>query len=118
MNPSQTNISEEEEEKARQVFECFKKSSFEESSNEQSKEIEGILESVIEESRKRIVNWRHTEVTSSCFTIQCHPFQDSEGMWKAGWTPLHVAARTNDVESAKLLIAYGADIEARNLVIF
>ena len=55
------------EELANKVFECFKKRRFEESSNEQSNEIEGILQSVNDgESRKRIVNWRHTEVTSSC----------------------------------------------------
>ena len=43
--------------------------------------------------------------------------EENRGMWKAGWTPLHVAARFNDVESAKLLIKYGADIEAENNVI-
>ena len=52
------------EEKANRVFECFKKRR---GSNEQSMEIEGILQSVNDgKSRKRIVNWRHTEVTSSC----------------------------------------------------
>ena len=66
MNPSQTNISKEEEEKARQVFECFEKKRFMESSNEQSNKIEEILKLDSEESRKRIVNWKHTEVTSSC----------------------------------------------------
>ena len=56
-------ISVEEEELANKVFQCFKKRRFTESSKEQSNEIEGILYSVNDgESRRRIVNWRHTEV--------------------------------------------------------
>ena len=67
MNPSQTNISKEEEEKARQVFECFEKKRFYqtegENKSEQSDNIKKILVPVIsEESLRRIVDWKHTDV--------------------------------------------------------
>ena len=62
----QQMISVKEEELANKVFECFQKRRFEESSNEQSNEIKRILKSEDKESRKRIVNWRRTKVTSSC----------------------------------------------------
>ena len=63
----QQMISVKEEETANKVFSCFEKRRFEESSNDQSNEIEEILQSEEDgESRNRIVNWRHTKVTSSC----------------------------------------------------
>ena len=67
----QRMISVKEEELANKVFSCFEKKRFEKSSNEQSESIKKILEPGhgepdSEESLRRIVNWRHTEVTSSC----------------------------------------------------
>ena len=67
----QQMISVEEEELANEVFSCFKKKRFYqtegENKSEQSDNIKKILVPVIsEESLKKLVNWRHTEVTSSC----------------------------------------------------
>ena len=75
MDSFQINIPEAEREKAREVFECFKKKRFfqrdGENAKEQSDKIKQILEEV-DDVRicNKIVNWHHDKVYTHLLTLQ------------------------------------------------
>eukprot|EP00050_Salpingoeca_kvevrii_P009962 m.310560 g.310560 ORF g.310560 m.310560 type:complete len:169 (-) comp25476_c0_seq1:181-687(-) len=52
-------------------------------------------------------------------TVRCRSAVDrrhllSPSIFKAGWTPLHFSAFTNQPEANELLIAHGADVHCKN----